>query len=174
MPVRDWSIMADEDVAAIVAYVRNVPPVDRESEPSTVGPVGRALYVAGQLPLFESELVPHENIVRSRPATGATVEYGRYLAQIGGCTGCHGPTLSGGKVPGTPPDFKPAANLTPAGIGHYTEADFFRALREGRRPDGTELDSFMPVSATRLMTDDDTRAIWMYLQTVPARQFGGR
>jgi cytochrome c553 len=174
MPVRDWAAMADEDVAAIVAYVRSVPAVDRESERSTVGPMGRALYVAGQLPLFESELIEHENIVRSRPAPGASVEYGRYLAQIGGCTGCHGPTLSGGKIPGTPPDFKPAANLTPSGIGHYTEGDFFRALREGRRPDGSEIDPFMPVSATKLMTDDDTRAIWMYLQTVPPKAFGGR
>lgn len=174
MPVRDWATMADADVAAIVAYLRSLPAVDRESQRSTVGPMGRALYVAGQLPLFESELITHDSIVRVRPETGVSSEYGRYLAQIGGCTGCHGPTLSGGKIPGTPPDFKPAANLTPAGIGHYTEADFFRAMREGKRPDGSAIDPFMPVSATRLMTDDDTRAIWMYLQTVPPKAFGGR
>lgn len=174
MPVRDWATMADEDVAAIVAYVRSVPAVDRESQRSTVGPMGRALYVAGQLPLFESELIAHDGIERVRPATGVSVEYGRYLAQIGGCMGCHGSTLSGGKIPGTPPDFKPAANLTPSGIGHYTEADFFRALREGKRPDGSAIDPFMPIGATKLMTDDDTRAIWIYLHTVPPKAFGGR
>lgn len=103
MPVRDWATMADADVAAIVAYLRSLPAVDRESQRSTVGPMGRALYVAGQLPLFESELITHDSIVRLRPETGVSVEYGRYLAQIGGCTGCHGPTLSGGKIPGTPP-----------------------------------------------------------------------
>ena len=174
MPARDWSTMADDDVAAVVAYVRSVPPVDRESQPSKIGPVGRALYVAGKLPIFEAELIPHDNVVRAKPPVGVTAEYGRYLATIGGCHGCHGPTLSGGQVPGTPPDFKPAANITPGGIGQYTEADFFRALREGKRPDGSTIDPFMPVSATRLMTDDDTRALWMYLQTVPAREFGNR
>lgn len=174
MPVRDWAKMADEDVAAIVAYVRSVPAVDRASQTSKVGPLGRALYVAGQFPLFESELIEHENIVRIKPTAGVTLEYGRYLATIGGCHGCHGPTLSGGRVPGTPPEFKPAANLTPAGIGHYTEADFFRALREGKRPDGSTLDAFMPVKATKLMTDEDTRAIWMHLGTIPEKAFGGR
>jgi cytochrome c553 len=174
MPARDYSVMADEDAAAIVAYIRSVPPVDRASETSRVGPLGRALYLAGQLPLFEAELFPHDDIVRRTPPAGVTPEYGRYLANIGGCTGCHGPTLSGGKIPGTPPEFKPAANLTPAGLGHYTEADFFRALREGTRPDGSTIDPFMPVSATKLMTDDDTRAIWQYLQTVPAKAYGGR
>jgi mono/diheme cytochrome c family protein len=41
---------------------------------------------------------------------GVTVEYGRYLAA--GCVGCHGAGYSGGKIPGTPPDFLPTANLT--------------------------------------------------------------
>ena len=174
MPSRDWSTMADEDVAAVVAYVRSVPAVDRDPRSGKVGPLARALYLAGKFPVFEAELFEHDNIARTKPPAGATAEYGRYLATIGGCHGCHGPTLSGGQVPGTPPDFKPAANLTPGGIGRYTEADFFRVMREGKRPDGSTIDPFMPVTATRLMTDDDTRAIWRYLQTVPAREFGHR
>jgi cytochrome c553 len=100
--------------------------------------------------------------------------YGRYLADVGGCTGCHGPGLSGGRVAGTPPDFPPASNLTPTGIGHYTEADFFRALREGKRPSGTPIDSFMPWRYTRLMTDEDVRAVYTFLKSVPPREFGGR
>jgi mono/diheme cytochrome c family protein len=174
MPARDWSVMADDDVAAMVAYLRSLPPVDGAPPPSRVGPLGRALYAAGQLPLYEAELFAHDGITRSKPPQGVTVEYGRYLALIGGCHGCHGPTLSGGHIPGTPPDFKPAANITPEAIGSYTEADFFRALREGKRPDGTTLDRMMPVVATREMTDDDTRAILAYLRTVPARPYGGR
>lgn len=174
MPSSDWAMLADEDVAAIVAYVRSVPPVDRPTQPSSVGPLGRALYLAGQLPLFEAELMDHGHVTRTRPPQGVSVEYGKYLANIGGCTGCHGPTLSGGKIPGTPPELKPAANLTPEGIGHYKEADFFRALREGKRPNGTEIDPFMPVQATKLMTDEDIRAVWAYLRSVPAKPFGGR
>ncbi|MBC7896328.1 MAG: cytochrome c [Cytophagaceae bacterium] len=174
MPSRDWVGLADEDAAAIVAYIRSVPPVNRPSEASSVGPLGRALYVAGQLPLFEAEAIDHSNVARTRPASGVNAEYGKYLADIGGCTGCHGPTLSGGQVPGTPPDMKPASNLTPEGIGHYKESDFFRALREGKRPNGTQIDPFMPVNATKLMTDDDIRAVYAYLKTVPPKPFGNR
>jgi mono/diheme cytochrome c family protein len=174
MPSIDWIGMADEDVAAIVAYVRSVPPVDRTMPASVIKPLGRALYVAGQLPLADADLIDHAAPRAARPAAGETVEYGKYLADISGCTGCHGPGLSGGSVPGTPPEFKPAANITPEGIGHYTEADFFRALREGKKADGTDIDPFMPWGLTKLMTDADTRAIWNFLQTVPPKPFGNR
>jgi cytochrome c553 len=104
------------------------------------------------------------------------VAYGKYLAVT--CTGCHGEGLSGGAIPGTPPDWPPAANLTPdeaTGLGGWTEADFFRALREGKRPDGTDLQGdFMPWKLTAKMTDDEIRALWMYLQTLPAKAEGGR
>ena len=175
MPSASFHPMSDADVASLVAYIRSVPPVDRENPPTKVGALGRALYVTGQLPtLTEAEALPHDSPRRETPPEGATPEYGRYLAAIGGCQGCHGETLAGGRVPGTPPDFKPAANLTPGGIGNYTEADFFRALREGKRPDASAIDPFMPVAYTRLMTDDELRALWAYLRSVPAREFGAR
>ncbi len=174
MPAVDWVEMADADMSAIVSYVRSLPPVDREIPAPVVKPLGRALYVAGQFPMFDAELIDHAPRTRPTVTPGVTVEYGRYLAAIGGCTGCHGPTLSGGRLPGTPPEIPAAANLTPEGIGHYTEADFFKALREGVRPDGSRIDPFMPVKYTKLMTDDDTRAIRAYLQTVPKKAFGGR
>jgi hypothetical protein len=83
--------------------------------------------------------------------------------------------LSGGTLPGAPPDAKPAANITPEGIGTWTEQDFFRAMREGVRPDGTPIDStMMPIPLTREMTDLETRAVYMYLRTVPPKPFGGR
>jgi mono/diheme cytochrome c family protein len=174
MPSRDWNVMSDSDVAAIVAYLRSVPNVNRENPPSAIGPLGRALYALGKLPVTEADDLPHDAVTRTEPIRGATAEYGKYLADLGGCHGCHGPTLSGGALPGAPPDFKAAANLTPEGIGHYSEQDFFVALREGRRPDGSPIDSLMPVKATKLMTDDDTRAIHLYLKTVPPKAFGGR
>ncbi len=174
MPSRDWYDMSDDDVAAIVAFVRSVPAVDGTLPTTVIKPLGRVLYLAGQLPLADAEEIDHAPRMRAQPVRGATAEYGAYLANIGGCTGCHGPGLSGGQVPGTPPEFKPASNLTPEGLGHYTEADFFRALREGRKPDGTAIDPFMPWGLTKLMTDDDTRALWRYLMSVPRKPFGDR
>lgn len=175
MPTTSFNILSDEDVAAIVAYLRAAPPVDRPTRGSVVRPLGRLLYVAGQLPLMnESELVPHDGITRRTPPAGATAEYGAYLATVGGCTGCHGPGLSGGHVPGTPPSFKPAANLTPSGIGQWSEQDFVTALREGKRPDGSVIDPFMPVKYTAQMTDDELRALYAHLRTVPPRETGTR
>jgi hypothetical protein len=51
-------------------------------------------------------------------------------------------------------------------LGDWTEADFFRALREGRRPDGTALDpEKMPWVRSGQMTDDEIRAVWRYLRS---------
>jgi hypothetical protein len=73
-----------------------------------------------------------------------------------------------------PPGLPPASNLTTAGIGNWTEADFVRALREGTRPDGTVINEFMPWKAFRGMTDAELHAIWLYLRSVPARAFGNK
>jgi cytochrome c553 len=173
MPSLEFQWLSDEDLAALIAYVKSVPPVDRSSVPNRVGPIARALLLKGDLDLIPAERVKHESHPAAIPMS-VSAEYGRYLVEIGGCTGCHGPTLSGGKIPGTPPDWKPAANLTPAGIGHYQEEDFFRALREGIRPGNVPIDTLMPVRATKLMTDDEIRALFMYLKTVPSKPFGGR
>jgi mono/diheme cytochrome c family protein len=174
MPSEDWMGMSDADVGALIAYMRRLPAVDNAPPRSSVGPVGRALMLAGQLPLFSAEKVRARTDVAPAAPAGRTKEYGRYLADIGGCTGCHGPTLSGGRIPGAPPDIPIPANITPAGIGHYTEADFARALRDGKRPDGSTIDDFMPIKWTKLMTDDEIGAVYAFLQTVPAKQFGNR
>lgn len=173
MPSLEFQFLNDEDLGALIAYLKSLPPVDREPVPNRVGPIGRLLYAKGELVLLPVERVNHASHAAAVPMA-ASVEYGRYLHEIGGCTGCHGEGLSGGKIPGTPPSFKPAANITPTGIGHYTEEDFFRAMREGKRPTGAALDSLMPFRYTKLMTDDEIRALWLFLKTVPPKPYGGR
>lgn len=174
MPSDDYAPMTDEDLAALVSYVRQLPPVDRVMPPrSKLRMVGRGLLVAGKLPVLSAERIDHTALP---PAVqkGATAEYGAYLADIGGCRGCHGPQLSGGPIPGMPPGTAAAANITPTGIGQFSEADFFRAMREGVRPDGTKINEIMPVHFTRQMTDDETLALYLYLRNVAPRPFGGR
>jgi mono/diheme cytochrome c family protein len=175
MPARSYWPMGDADVGSLIAYIRTVPAVDRELPPTKFGLVGRVLLVKGDLNgMFEAKSMDHQAKRPAPPAADTTVEYGRYLAEIGGCTGCHGQSLSGGALPGAPPEAKPASNLTPEAIGTWTEADFFKALREGVRPNGTPIDSTqMPIRLTREMTDLETKAIYMYLRTVPPRPFGG-
>ena len=173
MPAQEFQNLSDEDAAALIAYLKSIPAVDRETGKNSVGPLGRALFAKGDVVLLPAEVITHDAAHPAPVPVGATVEYGHYIVSTG-CKGCHGATLSGGHIPGTPPDWKPAANLTPAGIGHYKEEDFFRALREGMRPNGIRIDSLMPFRATKLMTDDEIRAVYLYLKTVPAKAFGGR
>jgi hypothetical protein len=70
----------------------------------------------------------------------------------------------------------PAANITPhqTGLADWTEEDFFQAMREGVRPDGSDIDPFMPYEAFSGMTDDEISALWFYLQSVEPQEFGNR
>jgi mono/diheme cytochrome c family protein len=175
MPSEVFALLSDEDLAALLGFIRQLPPVDREPPPTRFGPLGRALLAMGKLDILVAPKTPRPVSVPAVPR-GVTVEYGRYLADIGGCHGCHGFGLSGGRVAG-PPDVPLASNLTPdgaTGIGEWSEADFARALREGRRPDGRQLDEFMPWRVFSGMTDDEVRALWLYLRSVPAKPFGGK
>jgi cytochrome c553 len=163
MPSDEYQHLSDEDAAAIIAYIRSVPPVDRELGGSRVGPLGHVLYATGQLPLVPAEIIDHRPRARGAPPAGATREYGRYLVSVGGCTGCHGPDLAGssGHGPASP-------NVTPAGVvASWREADWIRAMRTGKRPDGSAIKDPMPWKAVGMMSDDELRAMWMYLSTIP-------
>lgn len=173
MPSHEFTHLNDADVAALIAFLKQVPKVARPMRANRVGPVGRALYLKGDLPLLPADLID-QTAAHAPPITPAvTAEYGRYLANS--CAGCHGPTFSGGPIPGAPPDMRPPANVTPTGIGHYTEADFIRALRTGTRPTGTMLDTaYMPVRQTKNLSDDELKAVYAFLKTLPPKEYGGR
>ena len=173
MPSEVYTHLSDRDLAALVAYLDGLPPVDRESPRTRFGPVGRLMLGAGRLNLLVAPKT-RRLTERTEPAPGPTAEYGRYLADVAGCHGCHGYGLSGGRVAG-PPGLPPASNLTPAGrLPSWSEGDFVRAMRTGTRPDGTRIDEFMPWRQLGRMTDEELRAIWLYLRSVPARPFGNK
>ena len=175
MPSQEYNVLSDPDMSDLLAYLKSRPPVDRELPQTKIGPLGRILYLAGEMPLIPAELIDHEAPRPEPVPPGETIAYGAYLAT--GCMGCHGEHFSGGKIPGTPPDFPLVANITPddeTGIGKWTEEDFFRALREGIRPDGTELDEFMPVRETSKLTDAETRALYLHFMSLEPREEGNR
>jgi mono/diheme cytochrome c family protein len=103
------------------------------------------------------------------------VARGRYIfAAAGGC-GCH--TAKGGKLNAGGYKFTGlfgvvySANITPdgeTGIGAWTERQFMDAMRYGIRPNGERLLPVMPYPAFRLMADDDLRALWAYVRSLPA------
>jgi mono/diheme cytochrome c family protein len=174
MPSSDYAHLTEGDLAAIVAWVRSRPAVDTVQPPVQVGPVGRALFVAGKLPMLHAERIDHARATGMTVTPAVTVEYGRYIAAVG-CQGCHGRTLAGGPIEGGAPDWPPAANLTPAGaLKTWTAQGFARFLRTGIRPNGILVGQVMPIRQTSRMTDEEIQALWLYLQTLPATQGGVR
>jgi len=173
MPSEVFVFMNETDLGDLIAYLKQIPAVDRTMPPSRLGPLGRALLVAGQVTLITDRTpsIPFPAIV----PPGPTREYGRYIASYAGCIGCHGPGLSGGHVEG-PPGAPPAANLTPhsSGLENWTEADFDHALRRGVRKNGTPINIFMPWPNFSGMTDDEVKALWLFVRSVPPKPFGNK
>lgn len=171
MPAAHYNRISDDDIRAIIAYVKSVPPVDNELKPFSAGPISRAITLSGA-PFFQAGIIPHGAPHKTAPPAGVTPEYGEYIVSVAACRECHGPNLSGGPTPDG--SGKIASNLTPTGLGHYTEAAFMTALREGRRPGNVAIDSLMPWREYRGMTDDELKAVWSYLRTVPPKALGAR
>ncbi len=169
MPSEAYYHFNDADLGAIIAYLKTVPPVDGQvPPPRTAGPIGRTVSLLTSFPLLTAPIVP-EGEPRPAVTPGATKEYGEYLSKSGGCTSCHGPSLSGGD----PIEGIKAANLTPGGkLGKWTEADFTKAIRTGVRPNGTIISAAMPWPYAKNMTDDEIRATWAYISSVPAKKLG--
>jgi mono/diheme cytochrome c family protein len=171
MPSADFAYMGDQDLGALIAYLRSVPPVDRQTpEPHAHTTfLGGVMYGAGAFGhLLRASQIESMGDIPVAPQPGVTAEYGRYLIDINGCRDCHGAQLSGGK-PGDP-NSPLAPNLTPGGeLRAWSEADFLKALHTGLTPAGTQLrNEFMPWKHKGLMADDELKAIWAYLQSLPA------
>lgn len=175
MPSDDYQHLSDADLVAIIAYLRSVPPVNKETRSWAFGPLGRILLAVGQLPIMIADRIDPTQVQPSTIPAGVTKEYGNYLVNIAGCTGCHGPGLSGGPIIGAPPDWPPAANITTAGaIADWSEADFINTIRTGVDKTGHEIDQVMPSFRYAGMTDDELKAIWLFISTAPPKEYGNR
>lgn len=175
MPAQEFSALSERDVGDLLAYLHSLAPVERTLPANRIGLLGRVLFVAGQIPLVPAENIDHQAIVPERPQVGPTLAYGAYLSDS--CKGCHGAGFSGGHIPGTPPDWPDAANLTPdpSGLADWSETDFRTALREGIARGGRALDTrYMPVSATKHLTDDEISALYAFLRSRPGLARGQR
>ena len=175
MPGEDYNRMNDADFAALIAYARSLPPVPGEGAVLRLPLMVKALYGIGAFK-DSSEKTDHRKPASRAIAAAATVEYGAYVANM--CFGCHGPTLSGGTIPGAPPGWLPAANLTPGEGGvmarYDTAGKFLAMMRTGKRPDGGDVSKAMPFMSLRNLNDTDLNAMYAFLKTLPARKAGER
>lgn len=175
MPSRDFAALTNADTADMIAFLRQLPPIDREMPPVSIGPILRLQMLLGAIPVAEARVIDHHSTHLAAMTPTPSADYGRYLSHT--CTGCHGDHFSGGRIPGLPPSFPAAANITPdanSGIGHWRKVDFYTAMRSGKRPNGSDINPFMPWATFKQLSDIELDALWAYLQTLPPRPAGGR
>lgn len=173
MPSEEYSHFSDADLGALIAYLKTVPAVDGERVPVSLGPISRMLLATGKMKLA-AEAIDHAGLKPPVVTPGVSVDYGRYVANS--CTGCHGGNFSGGKIDIGPPNWPPAANLTPHADGRlakWTEEQFLAAMRTGKRPDGSEIDPVMP-RAFGGMDDTELKALWAFFRSLPGAATGAR
>jgi mono/diheme cytochrome c family protein len=169
MPSEEYNRLVDADLAAIVAYVRQLAPATgARAEVRLPMPV-KALYAAGVV-RDASEKIDHSLAPAQPVPEGITTAHGAYVAN--GCIGCHGARLTGGKIAGAPPDWPPAARLAPgpgSALDRYPSAEPFMAmLKTGKRPDGSSVSKVMPFVSLKEMNEVDVRALYLHLRSLPS------
>ncbi len=168
MPFSMYRGLSDEDLGAIVAYLRTVPAVENIVPASTYN-----------IPLPPAYGPPVGSV--SAPPRAVTAEYGAYLAgPVAHCLECHtpmgpqGPKIAtdlgrGGLEFHGPWGVSVAANLTshPDGLAGYSDAEILAMITEGQRPDGSPMLPPMPYGYFARMTPEDAAALVLYLRTLP-------
>lgn len=173
MPSRIWYYLSDEELGALIAYLKSLPPVDNELPLTDLGPLGRVMLVLELLPpeasMPDVTMIDHNSTRPVAPQPGVTIEYGQYLAST--CALCHGSNFNGQLIRIGAEYLAP--NLTPGGeLGFWSEADFIATLQTGVTPSNHTVKKVMPWKYFGQMTDDELKAVWLYLQSLPALEQG--
>jgi mono/diheme cytochrome c family protein len=171
MPSNGFTHISQEDLGALIAYLKSVPPVDNAWPEREIGAIARVMMAIGAFPPFAAETIDHARLPQPGPEPGVNVAHGEYLTRT--CTECHGTGLSG-KPFGPPGEEVLSPNLTPGGpLAAWREEDFIKTMRSGETPGGKVLSEDMPWKSYGTMTDDELKAVWLYLQSLPALVQGG-
>jgi mono/diheme cytochrome c family protein len=167
LAVVSTSQLSDEDLGALIAYLKTVPPVNHKTNGKQFTPLAKIMLAAGILGKLPAEAVSHETHVDA-PARSVSPEYGEYLVNTYDCRVCHGQQLAGGPHP-NPTINKISPNLTPGGeLIAWDESQFINTLRTGVTPGGHQLDpDLMPWKVYSKFSDDELKAIYRYLQSLP-------
>ncbi|MDB5841920.1 MAG: cytochrome c [Herminiimonas sp.] len=109
MPSEDYNRFTDADLAALITYVKSLSPVSGSGRVMELPMPVRAMYGFG---VIKDAAAKIDHTLPPQPPVpdGITTAHGACVANM--CLGCHGARLSGGKIPGSPPHWPPAANLT--------------------------------------------------------------
>ncbi len=168
MPYQHYRTMSDEDLAAVIVYIRSLPAV-RNPLPAIETPFPLS-FLMKNVPQPISEAVP-------APDLSTPILRGNYLVRMGACADCHTPSengkpitgldFAGGLVFSLPTGVVASANVTPdaSGISYYDEDLFVRAMRQGK-VGARQLNPAMPWWFYGKMNDEDLKAVYAYLHTL--------
>lgn len=153
--------MSDEDLYAVIAYLRSSDPVvnDTPQPPDKVNALTMFMLGAGIFS-FEPPVAAH----LTAPPKAPTAEYGEYVVSFSHCPFCHGPLLDG--VGGSPllPQKAPSLRV----VKGWTIDQFTKTILTGVDPSNHQLSDIMPWKAFRNMDDDELGALYAYLKSLPA------
>jgi len=176
-PLMPFQDLSDDDLTAIISFLRSQEPVSHQVEPSEPSFLGKAILAFGVLKPEGPRNPPVKSV-----AIDSTAAYGAYLANsVANCNGCHTERdLKTGAFIGAPYAgglrFEPdnftegysfvAPNLTPHAetgiIANWDEAAFIARLRGGKVHKGSP----MPWASFARMTDLELKAIYRYLRSL--------
>lgn len=177
MPYAIYSGISDQDVRAVVAYLRTLEPVSRPLPDTKIDfPISLAINFAPR---------PVSGEVRHPDATDS-VATGEYLLRVARCKFCHSPRNSRNRQPYPGQEFSGgvefqgreglfySTNLTPHedGIAGISRAEFIALFRSKTGMRTGEV-NIMPWTYFATMADEDLGAMYDYLQTVPPKPTGG-
>lgn len=169
MPSNDYSHMSDKDVQALVAYLRSQPATGDPSSDNQFSVLGAVFMILAD---FRTAQQPVGGV--TAPEAG-TVEYGKYMVDIIGCSDCHGAQLQG-KLDNGQPGPPAGPNLTLI-IPQWTEEQFMTFFNTGTMPGGAQVPMLtlasgfseprMPWTRVRAATtDDELKAMYAYLHSL--------
>ena len=166
MPYNNFKHLSDEDLASVIVYIRSLPSVHNVVPPTTIPAGDRSGAEKSLKPIREPVLAPDFSDAK---------KLGRYLVSLAGCADCHTSFASyspgayaGGNLIDHGHGKAFSLNITPdpSGMGYGPEGFIF-VMRTGK---GGTLSNNMPWVALKNMTDDDLRATYTYLRTIPPSQ----
>jgi mono/diheme cytochrome c family protein len=181
LPFMPFAELADDDLTAVISYLRTTKPVQHQvaaHELNLLGNVVRAWVI---------EPVGPKKTPEKHAPRGLDAQNGRYLAHhVANCVSCHtrmdmrtgelvGPLFGGGAehaaVSGEKKTYL-SPNLTPnprwGWIEGWDEGMFAARLTSGAGREGSP----MPWSALKALSNDDARAIYLYLRSLPKAEGG--
>jgi cytochrome c553 len=168
MPSDQYAHLSDEDLAALVAYIESMPPVDQEHPARSLSLPAKIIFGVFDYQNLPIARIDHDAVGSKTVTEEASAEYGEYLTNIAVCRDCHGPELEG-RTPADAQTGPPAGpDLTRSGsLGSWNEAEFKRVMRSGQTPDGRQLSDEMPWPYYAGMNDIELEALYLYLTSLP-------